>query len=49
MALRLAVASSAVWPPDRKLILGTAAGTLRRTTLTVFLATMYVVLRIQLK
>src|SRR2546425_6917665 len=39
IALRWAVASTELWPPDRKLIDGTAAGTVRRNTASVARAT----------
>ena len=39
IAFRCAVASSSVWPPERKTIPGTAAGTCRRKHLTVCSAT----------
>ena len=39
IALRFAVASSGLCPPDRKLIVGTAAGTVRRSTRSVASAT----------
>ena len=38
MALRLMDASSSLWPPDRKVIPGTAGGTVRRSAVTVAMA-----------